>query len=94
MRPSQGLSLQNPSKPQLKRQTSQERAEKFSILQAEYIDQGIPSPIVYKAENIKQLNSLANKYEQIEKYKGLGGNNDYYLDNIDNFTLQQLKAIV
>jgi hypothetical protein len=77
--------------PILKRQSS---GEKFNDLQAQYIDKGVPTDIVFKAENTRQLNSLANKYEQIEKYKELGGNNDYYIDNIDNFTLPQLKAIV
>jgi hypothetical protein len=77
--------------PELKRQTS---TEKFTELQDKYYDEGIPSSIIEKAENIRQLNSLANKYKEIEKYKKLGGNFDYYIDNIDNITLQYIKGLV
>ena len=79
------------TKPLLKRQTS---GEKFNELQAKYIDEGIPSSIIEKAENSKQLNSIVNKYREIEKYKGYWANRDYYIDNIDNFTLPRLKSIV
>jgi hypothetical protein len=77
--------------PELKRQTS---GEKFNELQAQYIDEGIPSSIIEKAENTRQLNSLVNKYKEIQKYKKLGGNFDYYIDNIDNITLQHIKGLV
>jgi hypothetical protein len=79
------------TKPILKRQTS---GEKFNELQAQYIDEGIPSSLIEKAENTKQLNSLVNKYKEIEKFKGYWKNRDYYIDNIDSFTLPRIKSIV
>ena len=89
IRPSPDFTQTKP--PALKRQTS---GEKFNELQAQYIDEGIPSSIIEKAENTRQLNSLVNKYKEIEKYKKLGGNFDYYIDNIDSITLQYIKGLV
>ena len=88
-------------KTKLKRQTSQERAEQFSNLQAEYIDRGVPSPIVYQAENIRDLKSIGNNYlkekqlknDEVEEYKRLGGDNEYVLGNLENLTTANLKKI-
>lgn len=79
------------TKPILKRQTS---GEKFNELQAHYIDEGIPSSLIEKAENTRQLNSIVNKYKEIEKFKGYWKNREYYIDNIDSFTLPRIKSIV
>jgi hypothetical protein len=79
------------TKPKLKRQTS---AEKFTELQDKYYDEGIPSSLLEKAENTRQLNSLVNKYKEIEKFKGYWKNREYYIDNIDSFTLPRIKSIV
>lgn len=88
-------------KPKLKRQTSQERAEQFSNLQAEFIDRGVPSPIVYQAENIRDLKTIGNGYlkekqlknNEVEEYKRLGGDNEYVLGNLENLTTANLKKI-
>ena len=88
-------------KPKLKRQTSQERAEQFSNLQAEYIDRGVPSPIVYQAENMRDLKAIGNGYlkekqlknNEVEEYRRLGGNNEYVLGNLENLTSANMKKI-
>jgi hypothetical protein len=88
------FSLQNPSKPTLKRQTTDEKYQQFVLEQEKYIADGIPSPVVYNAENKRQLNSLPKKYELFKQYKELGGDNEYYLDNINHMSTKELKAIM
>jgi hypothetical protein len=88
-------------RPKLRRQTSEERAIQFSNLQAEYIDRGVPSPIVYQAENIRDLKSVGNSYlkekqlknDEVEEYKRLGGDNEYVLGNLESLTTANLKKI-